>query len=595
MTWKMQLGANFISKAAARFRVWAPHVSEMAVVFQKENRCIPMKRDEEDYFMAEASGPSSGDCYFYELDGKNKRPDPASRFQPEGIHGPSALVNPDDFPWTDTGWKGSPLPEFIFYEIHTGTFTSEGTFQAVIGKIPYLKDLGITCLEIMPVAPFPGKRNWGYDGVSLFAVQNSYGGPEGLKKLVNECHRQGLAVCLDVVYNHLGPEGNYLREFGPYFTRKYLTPWGEALNYDDPLSDPVRRFVIDNALFWVTEYHLDCLRLDAVHSIFDLSAKHLLEELNEKVQAQAVSLGRAVHVIAESDLHDPRIIQSPSWGGYGLAGQWSDDFHHSVHAFLTGERQDYYEDFGNLADIAKALKKGFVLDGPYSRFRKRKHGRRLKKWRPEQLVVYIQNHDQVGNRTFGERLSALVRPEDLKLAAALLLLSPNTPLLFMGEEYGEKAPFQYFIDHQDPALVEAVRRGRRQGIFEKGEIPDPKAEAAFLNSKLRWERLREKEHEELFRLYRGLIRLRNRITGKFPKVSFSESGKWLGLQYAATPDLGVLFSFAENEQAVRSPFGLNRLKPLLFTAGNAEGLRLWKAEFPGKIVLPARCAIAGDL
>jgi maltooligosyltrehalose trehalohydrolase len=474
-----------------------------------------MEPEENGYFAAFVKGLAAGARYYYSLGGGRLRPDPVSRYQPEGVHGPSEVINPDQFLWEDDGWEGIPIEEMVLYEIHTGTFTPDGTFESVISPLDYLKDeLGVTAIELMPVAQFPGERNWGYDGAYLFAPQNSYGGPAGLKSLVNASHRKGLAVILDVVYNHLGPEGNYLGDFGPYFTDRYRTPWGSAINFDGPWSDDVRRFVVENALYWVTEYHIDGLRIDAIHGIFDFSARHILEEIREAVHRQGKNLGRRIVVIAESSLNDVRVINPPSRGGYGFDGQWNDDFHHCLHTLLTGERNGYYEDFGEIHQIVKALREGFVYSGQYSSYRKRRHGNSSKHLPPSKFVLFSQNHDQVGNRFSGDRLSTLVSFEALKLAAGMVLLSPNIPLLFMGEEYGEEAPFQYFVSHFDPALIESVRKGRKEefAAFGWGEaIPDPQDAATFLRSKIHPDLRRSGRHEILFRLYQQLIRLRKEI------------------------------------------------------------------------------------
>jgi maltooligosyltrehalose trehalohydrolase len=397
----------------------------------------------------------------------------------------------------------------VLYELHVGTFTAQGTFDAIVPHLDELKDLGITAIEIMPVAQFPGERNWGYDGVYPCAVQNSYGGPEGLKRLIDACHQRGLAVILDVVYNHLGPEGNYLHDFGPYFSDRYRTPWGSAINFDGPDSDEVRRFFIENALSWITEFRLDALRLDAVHGIFDFSARHFLQELASAVHEQAERLNRRIYVIAESDLNDVRLVRSPELGGYGIDAQWNDDFHHALHTLLTGERNGYYEDFGRIQDLAKAFAEGFVYSGAYSPARRRRHGNTSKDIAARRFVVFAQNHDQVGNR---DRLSALVSFEGLKLAAAVVLLSPFIPLLFMGEEYGETAPFPYFVSHSDPDLIEAVRH-RRQEEFahlqKAEEPPDPQEEATRQSARLDHSLRHQGKHRLLYELYKELIKLRN--------------------------------------------------------------------------------------
>ncbi|MGE0470387.1 MAG: malto-oligosyltrehalose trehalohydrolase [Nitrospira sp.] len=511
--WLLDIGAIPISPDNVKFRVWAPYAESVAVKLIDQDRVVgPMQRDGQGYFEIIVSGIVPRARYQYVLDGVNERPDPASRFQSDGVHGPSVVVDPTSFQWTDTGWQGMSLDKFIVYELHVGTFTEDGTFDAIIPHLSYLRDtVGITAIELMPVAEFPGRRNWGYDGVHPFAPQSSYGGPDGMKRLVDACHAAGLAVILDVVYNHLGPEGNYLGEFGPYFTDRYRTPWGSAINYDGPDSDEVRRYVVDNALYWVTEYHIDGLRLDAIHGIFDFSAQHVLKDIAYAVHAQARLLGRQVIVIAESDLNDTRVIDSPSVGGYGLDGQWNDDFHHALRVVLTGERKGYYEDFHGLTDLATAVRDGFVYNARYSAYRRRRHGNSSQHCRPSQFVVFSQNHDQIGNRAVGDRLSTQLPWDALKAIRALVLLSPNIPLLFMGEEYGETAPFQYFIEHGDADLIEAVRQGRQREFAHFGwnpeDIPDPQDSATFERSRLRRDNLTDRQ-AELLRWTKALIRLR---------------------------------------------------------------------------------------
>lgn len=585
------------------FRVWAPYCSkvELKLFLEHKEKLVVMEKESQGYFHAEVSGVSSGTRYVFVLDGQKEYPDPASRFQPEGVHGPSCVIDPDNYKWKDYRWKGIALQELIFYEAHIGTFTSEGTFEAAVKRLPYLKKLGITCFEIMPVAQFPGKRNWGYDGVGLFAVQNSYGGPQGLKRLVNTCHCAGIAVCLDVVYNHLGPEGNYLHDYGPYFTKKYHTPWGDAINFDDRESDHVRRFVIQNALYWITEYHVDVLRLDAVHGIYDFSAKHILREINDAVESVAQKLGRRVFVIAESDLNDSRIIRNRKEGGYGLAGQWSDDFHHALHSYITGERMGYYEDFGRLEDIAKAIRDGFVYDGKYSAFRRRHHGNSVKKLTPEKLVVCIQNHDQVGNRAFGERLSVLVNFDKQKIAAALLILSPHTPLLLMGQEYAETAPFQYFMDHEDPNLIRAVRDGRKKefAAFSFKDIPDPGSKKTFLGSKLSWNL--EGKGKYLLRLYKDLINLRKSILSqkRLLGVWYDECRQWLAIEYSCRRKfrLGIVVSFLEHGQNIPFPFEGKLFREMFNTAHSRYGGTVKQKTniYSRQLFIPPCAATAGKI
>jgi maltooligosyltrehalose trehalohydrolase len=507
------LGATYLGGGQCRFEVWAPLASRVEVrIVAPADRVVSLQSKRRGYYQAAIGGIEPGSRYVYRLNGK-ERPDPASRFQPEGVHAPSEVVD-REFAWQDQSWFGLELKDYIIYELHVGTFTPEGTFEAIAPHLAYLKDLGVTAVELMPVAQFPGARNWGYDGVYPFAVQNSYGRPENLKRLVDACHRNGLAVVLDVVYNHLGPEGNYLRDFAPYFTDRYKTPWGPAINFDGPESDEVRKFFIQNALYWVTEFHIDALRLDAVHAIRDHSPRPFLFELGEAIHAEAKRLNRKIYLMPESADNDARLLRAPELGGFGLDAQWSDDFHHCLHALLTGERTGYYEDYGGLDQLAKGFREGFVYSGEFSRFRKRRHGSASRDIPAERFIVFSQNHDQVGNRAHGERLSELAGFEAAKLAAGAVLLSPFVPLLFMGEEYGETAPFPYFISHNDPALVEAVRRGRREefrGWRREKEPPDPGAEATFQSAKLHHDLRGNERHRALFALYQQLIRLRKEI------------------------------------------------------------------------------------
>ena len=514
MTSPVSLGATYLDDGRCQFLVWAPLAQSVALhVVSPADRAFPLSQIELDYHTAIVDGIEPGSRYFYRLDGKLEHPDPASHFQPDGVHGPSQVTD-TRFAWTDDGWKGLPLPDYLIYELHVGTFTAGGTFDAIIPHLDRLQELGVTAVELMPVAQFPGNRNWGYDGVFPFAVQNSYGGPEGLKRLVDACHQKGLAVVLDVVYNHLGPEGNCLAHFGPYFTDRYHTPWGRALNFDGPHSDEVRRYFIENALYWFHEFHLDALRLDALHAILDMSAIPFIQELATSVHQLGEGLERHLCVIGESAANDARLIREPVQGGYGLDAQWSDDFHHALHTVLTGEQTGYYQDYGCLEHLAKGYKEGFVYTGEYSPYRQRKHGSPCRDIPASRFVVFAQNHDQVGNRRAGDRLSGLVSFDKLKIAAAAYLLAPFIPLLFMGEEYGEPAPFPYFVSHSDPQLVEAVRKGRREefAAFKwQGELPDPQAEATFNSARLDHSLAGEGNHRVLRELYRELIRLRREI------------------------------------------------------------------------------------
>lgn len=510
----MQLGATWLGDGHCSFSVWAPKARDVAVhILSATERTVWLEESMNGYFVGTVGDVARDSRYFYQLDGDKRRPDPASRYQPEGIYGPSQIVD-TAYAWTDQHWFGIPLRDYLFYELHVGTFTPEGTFAAIIPLLPALKDLGVTALELMPIAQFPGSRNWGYDGAYPFAVQNSYGGPEGLRGLVDACHQQGMAVVLDVVYNHFGPEGNYLLDYGNYFTDQYHTPWGAAVNFDGPHSGEVRRYFVENALYWMIENHIDALRLDAVHAILDFSARPFLQQLAETVHDYAETINRRLYLIPESSLNDTRLIRSRELGGFGLDAQWNDDFHHAVHSLLTSERSGYYQDYGHLSQLEKAYREGFVYSGQYSSYRKRRFGNSSEHIPAQHIVVFAQNHDQVGNRMLGERLSQLVSLEGQKLAAGLVVLSPYLPLLFMGEEYGETAPFQYFISHTDADLVEAVRKGRKEefsAFLRQEEPPDPQEEGTFLRCKLNHQRKHEGQHKALYELYRSLIALRKQI------------------------------------------------------------------------------------
>ena len=507
----MKVGSDYLGDSRCSFTVWAPSHDDVSVqIVYPEQRLLPMQKDEQGYWKTTAECIEPGTLYFYKIAGED-RPDPASHSQPKDVHGPSEVVDHSQMNWTDASWSGVPLEEMIIYELHVGTFTPEGTFEGIIPRLRELREFGINAIEIMPVAQFPGDRNWGYDGAYTYAVQNSYGGPEGLKKLVDAAHREGLSVILDVVYNHFGPEGAYHSLFGPYFTEMYRTPWGMAMNFDDSYSEGVRNYFIENALYWFQNYHIDALRLDAIHAIYDLGAKHILQEMAEKIETLSASGERKLYLIAESDLNDVRIIREKELGGHGMDAQWSDDFHHALHVLLTGEQRGYYQDFGKVEQLAKAYKNGFVYDWQYSPHRKRYHGYDASTRPGHQFIICTQNHDQVGNRMLGERLTHLVSFEALKLAAGALMLAPNIPMLFMGEEYGEDSPFLYFISHTDEELVQAVRQGRKREFADfhiEGEFIDPFSLDAFHQSQLKWEKRQEDKHKALLELYRHLIQLR---------------------------------------------------------------------------------------
>jgi len=515
MNVEMGLGAAYLGNDTCRFTVWAPRILRVELVLQSpRHQTIPLQRLPHGYHEATVTGVPPGSLYLYRLDGQRQRPDPASRFQPQGVHGPSQVVEPA-FPWQDQDWTGGPaLQDLVIYELHSGTFTPQGTLDAIIPHLEELKDLGVNALELMPLAQCPGNRNWGYDGVNLFAVQNNYGGPWALKRLVDACHQRGLSVLLDVVYNHLGPEGNYLGEFAPYFTEQYRNPWGPSFNFDGRHSDEVRRFFLANALFWLEECHLDGLRLDAIDYIKDFSARPFLQELAEQTRAVASRLGRRFLLIGESDRNDVRVFRSVEQGGLGLDAQWSDDFHNSLHALLTGEKAGYYQDFGRTEQLARALADGFVYTGEYSASRGRRHGGPTRGESGYRLVVCCQNHDQVGNRPGGDRLSQLISFEAQKLAAATLLLSPFVPLLFMGEEYGEPAPFPFFVNFGHPGMLDGVRRGRQTEFNThgwRGEMLDPADERTFTRARLRHELKHQGPHRILWEFHRQLLQMRRHL------------------------------------------------------------------------------------
>jgi maltooligosyltrehalose trehalohydrolase len=507
-------GAVGLPEGPVRWRVWAPRARrvELVLIDGERRRELPMAAGG-GHFTHTEPGIAEGQLYAYRLDGGPERPDPCSLWQPAGVHGPSAVVRPERFAWAERGWSGVRRRDLVFYELHVGTFTPEGTFDAVVPRLAALRELGVTALEVMPVGQFPGGRNWGYDGVLPYAVQDSYGGPRGLQRLVDACHAAGLAFFLDVVYNHLGPEGNYLSQFGPYFTDRYRTPWGGAFNYDDAGCDAVRDFVRGNVRLWLEDYRVDGLRLDAVHAIFDASPTHILREIKAVAEEVERRRGWPAHVVAESDLNDVRLLLPPEQGGHGLDGQWGDDFHHAVHTWLTGESQGYYADYGRLEDLPRAFEQPFLYDGRYSSHRGRRHGGPSGGLPGDRFVVCLQNHDQVGNRARGDRLSTLLRPPARRLAASLLLLSPHLPLLFMGEEYGEDRPFLFFCSFGDEELIRNVREGRRREFASfrwQGEVPDPQDEATFHASRLAWSWPEGTAQAGLRRLYGDLLAARRR-------------------------------------------------------------------------------------
>ncbi len=512
--WRLRRGASLVA-GGATFTVWAPRARRIAVHVATGDgagdHTLEPVPGERGVYSVHVPVVVAGDRYGFRIDEGSPLPDPVSRSQPHGVHGLSEIVDPASFAWTDDGWPGVALADYVLYEVHVGTFTPDGTFDAIIPRLADLAALGVTALELMPVSSFPGRRNWGYDGVHNYAPQRSYGGPDALRRLVDAAHALGVAVVLDCVYNHVGPEGNYLGQYGPYFTDVYRTPWGSAVNYDGPGSDGVRRWAHDNALYWLSEFHLDGLRLDAIQGIYDFGAIAFLEELSDEVHALGRQLGRKVQLIAESDLNDPRVVNPPERGGFGVDAQWADDFHHTLHATITGERHGYYADFTGIATAADVYEEPFFYARRYAPHRDRTHGRSSAGVPRQRFVVCAQNHDQTGNRPLGERLATLVAADRQRAAAALLLLSPYVPLLFMGEEYGETSPFLYFIEHGDPDLVEAVRAGRAREFHDIGKHDppsDPQAEDTFVRSRIEWARRESPEGARLLALYRDLLALR---------------------------------------------------------------------------------------
>ncbi|WP_324718996.1 malto-oligosyltrehalose trehalohydrolase [Salinimicrobium sp. HB62] len=576
------VGAVYNGDKKTEFCVWAPFAETVEVILKNREPQV-LSQDNDGYWSGTLQNVEPGELYKFRID-KEEFPDPASLSQPEGVHSWSRIIDHKAYSWQDQSWRGRELSSMIIYELHVGTFTSQGTFEAVIDKLDHLEELGINTIELMPIAQFPGGRNWGYDGVYPFAAQHSYGGVEGLKKLIDACHQRNFSVILDVVYNHFGPEGNYISRYGPYFTDKYHTPWGSAINFDDEHSDQVRHHFIQNALMWLEDFHFDGLRLDAIHEIIDRGARHFLKELSERTDELEEKTGRKYVLIAESDLNDTRIIEEYSKGGYGLEGQWVDDFHHAVHTILTGESAGYYADYGKMEYLAKAFKQAFIYDGMYSPFRKKTVGNSPQGFAPSNFVVCIQNHDQVGNRLLGERLAELVSFEKQKLAAATMLTAPFVPMLFMGEEFGEKQPFQYFISHGDPDLVKAVQEGRKREFkyffhsHSEGEFPDPQSEETFENSKLNWNFRKEEKQHLLFEFYKELLKLKKEGAFKLfghnsLKTEADEEKKILKVS-AKNENTGLhgIFNFGESGY-IEKISGKEQPEVLLFSADKKWGGR----------------------
>jgi maltooligosyltrehalose trehalohydrolase len=562
------------------FTVWAPAASTVSLVLADGS--AEMRRAEGGWWELEVVEAGHGTSYAFSVDGSEPMPDPRSPWQPDGVHGFSRVFDTGRFEWSDGDWAGGDARGSVFYELHLGTFTPEGTLEAAAGHLDYLVALGVEMVSLMPVAAFPGRHGWGYDGVDLYAVHEPYGGPEALQRFVDQCHAVGLAVCLDVVYNHLGPSGNYLDSFGPYFTSRHTTPWGPAVNLDDSGSHEVRRWICDNALRWFREFHLDALRLDAVHALADESPVHLLAQLSEETAALSASVGRPLSLVAESDLNDPRMVEPVSEGGLGMTAQWSDDFHHALHTLLTGERAGYYVDFGDPAVFAKTLTEVFLHDGSYSTFRGKDWGRPVDpdRHRGWEFLAYTSNHDQVGNRALGDR-PALTAGQ-LAIGAALVLTSPYTPMLFMGEEWGASTPWRYFTDHEEPELADAVRTGRRREFAAYGwdaeEIPDPQDPATWRSSVLDWTEVDDPPHGELLRWYRDLLALRARSEdlrddrlGSLD-VSYDPDGSWLVVRRGA---LRVVVNLAADDVLVPLD-GVPAYRVMAFGAAEivTEGVRL---------------------
>lgn len=557
------LGVNFPSGREPTARVWAPQAKKISLQVAGK-REMPLRQEQYGYWQADCPGLMPGDRYLVNVDDENAYPDPASLSQPDGVHGPSECIDLNEIrKIRDNQWAGIATCDLIIYELHTGTFTPDGTFLALQQKLDYLKDLGINAIEIMPVASFPGTRNWGYDGVYPFSVQQSYGGAIEFAKLIRACHQKGFAVILDVVYNHLGPEGNYLCAFGSYFSDKYKTPWGKAINYDDAWCDGVRHYFLENAMMWLRDFHIDGLRLDAVHAMKDFSPKHFLQELSEHVLKLNQKSNLQHFLFGECDLNDVRFIKPTSRGGFGLDAQWCDEWHHAIHALMTGERHGYYADFGSLRQVVKTLNHAWVYDGSFSSHRKKKFGTSTVKQPGQRFVVFTQNHDQVGNRMMGDRLSLLLDFESLKLAAGAMFASPFIPMLFMGEEYAETSPFQYFISHGDTGLSSLVREGRKNEFREfmkDAEPPDPVSDVSFERSKLKWDYLEDETKQRMLAYYKKLIALRKELPllrpGKRDHINaYEATGKEAIVLVRRNENerLVALMNFSENSTTIELP------------------------------------------
>jgi maltooligosyltrehalose trehalohydrolase len=564
---KLIPGVNFAEDGSAEIVLWAPNARVAAIVLPNEQK-LALSKGDKGYWTLKTNYLKPFDRYQFILDGTKTLSDPASKSQPDGVHGKSQALDLKYFDRNPSYWQNPPLANYIIYELHTGTFTADGTFEGIETKLKYLKELGITAIEIMPVAQFPGDRNWGYDGVFPYAVQNSYGGAEGLMKLVEGCHENGLAVILDVVYNHVGPEGNYFNEFGPYFTEKYHTPWGNAINFDDAGCDEVRNYFVQNALMWFSDYKIDALRLDAVHAIKDFSPKHILQEMREAVDDLMTKTGRTCYLIIEFDLNDKRFIDPIAEHGYGMHAQWIDEFHHALRVTAGGERNGYYADFKGIKHLAKSYADAYVYDGIYSPERQKTFGTKTNN-PGVQFVVFSQNHDHVGNRMLGERSSTLFSIDMQKLMAAAVMVSPYLPLLFMGEEYSEQNPFLYFVSHTDEQLIEAVRKGRNnefKAFHVRGEAPDPQSKDTFQRSKLNWQSHNQAQQQNMLKYYKKLIFLRktlpalHNLNRKNLSVTYNEQQQTLQLhRWEDDNRIYCFMNFSKDQQPFALPPGNSKI------------------------------------
>ncbi|MGV3704938.1 MAG: malto-oligosyltrehalose trehalohydrolase [Arcticibacter sp.] len=574
-------GLRINEEGVAEFTLWAPKATFVEINIPDKNLKLPLTQDEYGHWTIETNQLREGDRYQIVLDKQTHRPDPASLSQPEGVHGVSEAIDLGNFRWTDQEWQNPAMDHYIIYELHTGTFSPEGTFSGIEKKLDHLIDLGVNAIEIMPLAQFPGSRNWGYDGVGPYAVQNSYGGAHALQQLVDSCHKRGIAVILDVVYNHIGPEGNYLNDFGHYFTSKYSTPWGDALNFDDAHCDAVRTYFIQNALMWFKDFHIDALRLDAVHAIKDLSPVHLLRQIKMETDRLSQQTGRKHHLIAEVDLNDPKFINPLAKQGYGMDAQWIDEFHHALRTTAGEPATGYYSDFNGIAHLAKSYKDAYVYDGQYSPHRKKFFGLKAEENPGSQFIVFSQNHDQTGNRMLGERTSQIHSPEMQKLLAGAVITAPFVPMLFMGEEWSETNPFLYFVSHTDPELAEAVRKGRKAEFADfhaEGEAPDPMSQETFESSALQWSLLESAMHQNMFRYYKALIALRKqhpvlkKLDRKNLEATFHEEQNTLLLhRWQDDQHLVCILNFSDSTRQITLPDMEKTWKTLLFSGDKQWG------------------------